>query len=550
MGGTRKTPVWARGPIAVGLGLIWAAGTFAQETPPPGTTPATPPSAAAAEPAPDPRAGLALVQAPGTRFQLIEGYREPGVPDADGKIGAYRVAFWESMETAVEMARATPERSRTVVVAKCSELPAIVQGNVVLGLIRRYDAFRVEPDRRKGPSDPLPLRGREVWVQRGRGNPVIMTIGSTQPLLEPEFRFAADQQVYVPDLADALPDLPVKIGDTWKVQPVGARTLMGGPVLGGDLTGELIRVEPSANDPSRVRATLKVTGRVQSAASVAALNAELAFEFPVPDAAGATAAPGRLVRARGAIVRLALSQQEVLATDQNGQRGKVTKTRQIVLERRLGLAEVDPLVAPSEPPTPTRNNSWVRSVDATRRFHFDHPQDYAPGPLGPGEDGVHLMRAREGGPDDLFIAFKPRDRANGDELARTVRAGWTTAGFEVASGPSGWLPEAEWEGRRVFRLELGLTFAVPPGGDAPPVHASFEAFLVRFPRDATAYVHALTAQADPTGFRQETAEIVRTLQVDAPAAAAPGPAAAAPASPATPAPANDGPPPIPPSTSP
>jgi hypothetical protein len=558
---TRATFSWIRDTIMITL--LFGCSSVAQDVNS-NQNPVTNPTDPAATQGPDYQAGHALVVAPNNRFLFSERYSRPGATDDDGKIGAYRVAFVETIDTATEVPRAAPQRTRTVVVAKCSELPVIVQGSdgdVVVSLIRRYDSFRVEPDLRKTPSEPKPLEGREVWVQRSRNvNPMILTLGdSERPLRREEFHFASDQQIFVPDLADALPDTQIKVGQSWRIQPLGTQTLLGGRVTGGELTGQLISVEPVEGNPSRVRAYFKVSGHVRLNASTAAVNAEAEFEFPTPDPASLTGQPtsptaittGNKIVARGAIVRLALSQVETVGTFIDGQRGKTTRTRQIILERRLGLTGVAPIDPPSEPPTPTRNNSWVRTFDSTGRFSFDHPQAFTPGPAIPEHDGAHLMRATEAGPDDLYVAFRPKERTDVDDLSRRMVASSSTNGFKILRGPSGWLPEEQWGGRRVYRMELGLTPSVPPPANAPRVQAALELYLVRFPQDASAYLQALTAQPDPSEFQQETAEIVRTFRIDDQAISATptAPTSTTPARAPNPA-ATDSPPPIPPSTTP
>lgn len=500
--------------VLFGLGATASAQGVPADAPPP--LPGTAVGAA--------RGAAAPAQAAGVRYRFVERYTTEADPGAEGRVGTYRLAFWESSKSSVEVPQAAPERTETTLLVKTTERPALLGGiddSTVNALLRRYDSVQFRPDTRKRPSDPEPLTGRLLWLERNRrGFPTVLSLNQLdRPLQEEEFRFAAFQSIFVPDLVDVLPEYPVSVGSTWTVPATGAETLLGAKLVGGELTGKLLRIE-AAPEASRSRAILGISGRVQLARTLGAVNAELAFEFGAPsgeEAAGSEA----LVTARGSIVRLSMSVQETARINrQGGRTANATRTRQVVLERRLAGAG-ESLELPASPPMATVQNSWIRSVDAEGRFSVDHPQEFLPAPLSPGERGIHLMRDRTNGPDDLVIEVVPGDRGKEDQLVQTLVAGWQSAGVNVSRGPADWLPEADWGGRRVYRVELTLTPSVGGAGAEDPPTAHFQAYLIRFQRDATAYAKAITALPDPAPFQREIEEILRTLSLDPRPVAAP-----------------------------
>jgi hypothetical protein len=326
----------------------------------------------------------------------------------------------------------------------------------------------------------------------------------------------------MPDLIDVLPEVSTLVGGTWEIPGAGADALLGADVLAGRLTGKLLRIEPAAAT-GRARAILSITGRVQLQQTVGAVNAELEFEFSTPEE---EPSPGTLVTARGAIVRLGMTIREVAQAARDGRPTNASRTRQIVLERRLAAQGEEVLEIPAPVPTKTVQNSWVRSIGQGGLFRFDHPQDYLRGAMEPGQQGIHLMRDQPGGPDDLTIEVIAGDRSTEDKMVQTLSAGWGTVGIAAKKGPADWLPEAEWPGLRVFRAEFTLVPSLPPAAGEPPQKAHQEAYQVRFQRDMTAYVSALTAAADPAEFRAEIEEIIRTIVLTPASEPAPTPAPA------------------------
>jgi len=483
-----------------------------------------PPLEGAAPPDPTPNDSI---RDSSVRYRFIESYRPPDAANSEDGIGAFRVALIETIDTQIESAQAAPERSRVEYAARYVARPATVGGaqrEQVSALMRRYEQVRVRRDGQiqEDPLGPTALADHELYlIDRGGPAPETLWLDPNRPLTQRQFRFVAYQQTYVPRLSGLIPNLYKGIGDEWYIDTSAAEALLGNRILEGTLKGMLTEIRDEPDGVTR-RAIIRVTGaEVQTLTSVVSVNARLEFVFEEPeDEALANRGPGftaRGIDARGAIVKLRLAQREY--TDLAGSTGLPTRgvrERKLILERRLRLEGQQPPSVPDPPPAPNPDNSWVLYRDPDDRFQFRHPQQFLAPPTSGGQAGIQLLRPhpRLAGPDEMYVEFVPQDRTPEDEFVRTLVEGFRAAGVQVGTPNAGALPEADWPGRRVYRVELPLTYV--PSSFTESGRAYLFAYLVRFSRDATLYLRATTTQLDPLAFRDELEQILRTAELDPP----------------------------------
>jgi hypothetical protein len=501
------------------------------------------------------------------RYRLIESYGPPEAPGQD--IGSFRVAFVEVLDQAIEAAGAAPRRTRLGARVVYTARPAIVGGldrRDVSALVRHYDSVQVNRDGQDvtEPLGPFGLNGQTLWVQeQGGPAPTILTLPGSPPLTQEQLGFAAYQQVYVPKLSGLLSPLHVGVGSSWTIEKLPSEALVGDVIRDGVLEGTLEDVLPPGEGEALSRAVVRVTGRLQLVNSQSVVNARLEFAFKDPNPAGdAPAGPvasldPTLIDARGAIVRLLLAQRDLIEfPDPDGRiASRATQLRELNLERRLDLAGAPVPSLPSPPPSPTPENSWVVYQDPDNLFRFRHPQEFRPAPIQPmGGQTLNLQRYSLGGvPDDLTVVFVPRGQESleirPEDFSRRISEVWksvpdTQYGVTVGRGAEGFLPEQDWPGKRVFRVELPLTYRPSPYSLDEVGQAFFSAYLAQLANGSVVELEAMT-EGTPSEFRAEVEAILRSFEADPPAprgsspAAGSGAGAGAASSPAptTPAPA-------------
>ncbi len=464
-----------------------------------------------------------------TRYRFYERYTPKSDAVRDGMIGAYQVASQETIETVIERPQAAPERSELIFLARYSERPAEVggtDGRRVTKVVRRFESVRFRPDLRIRPTDPQPLDDLVVWMElRPASPPLIVSLTGGRGLREEAYRFAAFQQTFVPDLTKALPDLPSRVGDTWQLTRDACEALIGGKVATGSLIGKLAEIRKDA-ETGKSTAVITITGKVTRATGPSAINARLLFDFrpASPDAGVGAARPkakqveddaqAPTVEARGAIVRLALAQVETAAVPRGDQRLKATRTRNLILERRLGEGEL-PVNLPAAPPQATDKNSWLTYVDPKERFHFSHPQFLLvdPAALVARPEAIEMVRQQPRGPDVVRLAFTPKGEKPDtpppapDVVFRKRLEAMTQGGAEVTPGTAAWQPEGDWPNMRVYSAEA----AVKPGSADGPSRVHFLGYVAQLADGGTVYVEALTAQDSPESFRQQVEALLKTV---------------------------------------
>ena len=392
-----------------------------------------------------------------------------------------------------------------------------------MAVVRRYEAFRVTPAPSAAPSGGRLLEGLTLWYRPRAGQaPQILNLTEKATLRDLEYNVAA-RQVYLPDLTAALPALPSRIGERWKLPLTAVQALLGErPTRGEPLTATLLEVKPAEKGPMWV-AVIGVTGRAFLQVGETLVNARIHFAFSPPTTAdsgpGRAPAEAGTVDARGAIteVRLALATTVGLAAPDD--RLRRTQTRELVLERQRGTGG-PPLAIPEPSPTATEENSWLTYDDPKGRFHFRHPQDFRPAPRA-GADSVDLVQFRPEGLGVVTLQMQAKgddpavDRQDLDPETHRARlnAEWAEQRLEVKRGPVGWLPEADWaeSGLKVYRIEADLKPLGDPAAGGQPRH--FDYYLVLSRRAESLIVAATTVQDPSLGFRDQVEAIIKTYKL-------------------------------------
>jgi hypothetical protein len=465
-----------------------------------------------------------------TRYRFVEHYATDPARAQPGEIGQYRVASRDVIRIVTDKPQGAPDRSERVVQVIYTERPAVVSSlGQLTDTVRRYDALRLSPAQETRPSAARPLEGLELWYKAKPGGvPRVISLNEGRRISETEFKITL-RQLFLPDLIAALPQLPSRVGDRWRIPRVAAQALLGDkPMQGSEpLMGMLqqVRPEPSVNG---MVATVAVTGRAilpQSGETV--LNAQVVFAFTPASGAGAAAEPADggtgIVEARGAIIEVRLARASSSAVPGSNGRLRQALTWELSLQRRLGTG--DPLTVPAAAPTATEANSWLTYDDPQGRFHFRHPQDYLDQkpPFLAKDDLIQLGDSAAGSDEGRIITLrlqpktgKPEeDKANLDPEAhvKDLNDEWLKSRQDVTRGPSGWLPDADWAPNkmRVYRIEAALRPKGPEGRNVPRIFLDY--YLVVFTQNESLVVTAMTGQDPPQPFRKEVEAILRTFQL-------------------------------------
>jgi hypothetical protein len=467
-----------------------------------------------------------------TRYRFIEHYTTDPSKAQPGEVGQYRVASRDVIRIVTDKPPGAPDRSERVVQVIYTERPAVVSSlGQLTDTVRRYDALRVSPALETRPSAARPLEGLELWYKAKPGGvPKVMSLTEGRRISEAEYGITL-RQLFLPDLIAALPSLPSRVGDRWRIPRVAAQALLGDkPMQGSEgLMGMLqqVRPEPSVNG---MVATVAVTGRAilpQTGETV--LNAQVVFAFTPASGAGAGAgaepadAATGIVEARGAIIEVRLARVSSSAVPGSNGRLRSALTWELSLQRRLGTG--DPLAVPAAAPAATEANSWLTYDDPEGRFHFRHPQDYLPQkpPFLAKDDLIQLGDSAAGSDEGRIITLRlqPKsgnpveDRANldPDSHVKELNDEWLKSRQDVTRGPSGWLPDADWAANkmRVYRIEAALRPKGPEGRNVPRIFLDY--YLVVFTQNESLVVTAMTGQDPPLPFRKEVESILRTFQL-------------------------------------
>ena len=514
----RRSPALACLTLAA-LATIAAGSAIAQQTPAP-AEPAGGSSSSSTPSKTDRVADLTL------RYRFSERYVADEAQVGPGMIGPYRVAVLEALRDSVEAAQGAPRRVDSTRQSIYAERPASLGPlGVVVASARRVEASVVKPEEPSKRAGPKPLDGVSTLIRPKLGDrPLIVCLTDGRTLTEAEY-LALAREIYVPHLAALLPSRSVRLGDTWRVDRKGAQALLGDPFLQADtLSGKLMDVRKEVDGP-RMVASLALTGKVTGPSGETTINAELSFTFtatlPARDPARKPTYPPSptedMVEARGAITELRLA---TLASGPLPGPGRLRflASRKVTLHRQLGLVAGTP-APPSlaELPEPNSTNSWLMHVDPAGRYGFRHPEDLLPPertqPLAEPDTSLLVRTSREGR-EMLQVEYFAKTLSPEDlkkELAEKSKA----LKMEVLKGEEKWLPEAEWPGMRVHRVDADVKLVdgkLAKAGPSARIH--LDGYLIQFPRSASILAIASTSRPSVAAFRAEVEQALKTLRLD------------------------------------
>lgn len=486
--------------------------------------PGAPPAAKEAQPPADlPRQVGDLT----TRYRFIERYAPDPARAGARDLLQYRVASKDVLKRMTEKPQGSPDRAESTVQVIYTERPAQVSPTgQVADVVRNYDAVRISPAPDVKPSTPRPLESLTMWYHnRSSGMPFLMTLTPNHPLTEVEYNMTR-HLVFTPDLAGALPTLPSRVGDRWRIPRSASRVLLGGRTLneGEGLVGTLIDVRKSENGSDMV-ALIGVSGRslVGVTGRDTLLNARIKFSFAPPAAdANSRASTDGAVDARGAITELRMARTTTMLNPVGNGRLKSTLTWELLLERKIQVG-APTITLPAPPPAPTVDNSWLTYDDPSGRFHFRHPQELLPPEdLPPDSDMLQFVDSGAGATEGriLTLAFQAKDddpavdKANRDPdfHVKDLNEQWARDHKDVLRGKNGWLPEHDWTPykMKVYRIEAALRNA-GAGRDVPRIF--LDHYLVLFGGTDSLVVEAMTGLDDPLPYRKQVEDLLKTFRL-------------------------------------
>jgi hypothetical protein len=463
-----------------------------------------------------------------TRYRFQEKPTINAGPNPEGVMGPYRVAFRETIATTTERPQAAPVRKEVTIQATYQERPAEISpidAHRVLGAVRRYGSVTIKPEPETKSAGPKLFEDLTVWYRDRPGDaPLILSLTPNRSLREREYLFAM-RQIFFPDLIAALPELPIRIGDSYSVARAGMEAMLGGTVRQGRLTSKLQSINPDpAGDGTRRIAVFDILGRVVLDMGMADVHAQLRFACkPAPDQAAAKRgsaifdAPGRITR-----LSIAYEIEGSGPPDGEGRPSRMRLRRELVANRVADEAS-PPLTIPDPVPKPDPENSWLTYDDPKGRFRFQHPQELQPTPP-PGPDVVRLEHRRRDSSDVVTIQLTTKDQADPEKLRTGRFDAWREEGVESIAGLADWLPETDWPDRKVYRFEAAVTGRAPNGTVLPRAH--FDGYVVLTGREEALYVEAVTFEDPPIPFRDRVEAMLKTFRLSG--SAGDGPARADP----------------------
>jgi hypothetical protein len=461
------------------------------------------------------------------RYHFTERYVHEETMAGPGLVGTYRVATREVVRESVEAAQGAPRRTDSTRQAIFSERLAEsgFGGGSVGSTVRSYERFLVKTDDVVRATGGKPLEGASVLIRPRSGElPLVLSLTEGRTLTEFEFDAIAHQP-FSPHLAQLMPTASVRLGDTWRVPRPAAQALLGDPTVPADgLSGKLFEVRKEV-EGSRMVALVAITGKVAGPFGETIVNAEVQFQFigtTTPKTSTKKVFPPHpfegLTEARGAVTEVRLASETKGPVPGPG-RLRFLSNREFTLHRQLGLAAGSPPPPTFEkPPEPTPANSWLTHLDSSGRYSLTHPQELlAPDPNLPVKPGITLLtRLRRDGRDMLQVEFVPKTLAP-EDIKKALAEKYSRLKMDILQGEEIWLPEADWPGVRVHRIDAALKVGDPkaagPGG-ATRIH--FDGYLIQFPQLASVLAIATTAREAVSIFRDEVEKILKTIKIDPP----------------------------------
>lgn len=512
----RRLPVVLMIPVCSALFIT----VYAQEQP--AAVPAQPPASAtdpaqAAAPAPAQAVGGGAIQDAlanvSTKYKLREAYSIKDGEPLPGEIGQTRNAFKETLSMTVNNPKGEPVTSERVRQVIYTERPAAIVGsNRVTAVVRRFEALRFEPapqglDLKKEKT----LEGLVIYVFKGAAGEQVMSLVPGRSMTEFEHQNATTIPTLL-NFSDLLPQINIRIGDSWPISRNVARLLLGrGQVQTTKLVGTLEGVKPSATDPSQYNATVGIAGQVITDLGTCSINLKYLFSFAATNAKEESIVvfgqrePETVVTATGAISKLSFGQMEI--SDVPGTDGKIKQVfdRKLVYERQVNGRQ-EPLAIPSAVPKPTFENSWLVFEDPLGRFKLMHPP---------------IFKSQMGDENSVLFASESEEFIRLDLDASDVKPEtfrkeledeWEKEKFQVFAVNEGALNEPAWRNREVYRIEAALQ-ATDTGSKQ---RGHFDAYIMQFPEVKSAYMaETMTYSEQSTTFRDMVEQILQSIEVKA-----------------------------------
>ncbi|WZO98654.1 hypothetical protein EP7_000234 [Isosphaeraceae bacterium EP7] len=452
------------------------------------------------------------------RYKFIERYSS-SASLRPGENGQYRVATRETVKIGIDLPEGDKGRSVTQLQTIYTERPYEVSSvGTVTATVRLYERAKLERVPPTEGAAPRPVDGLLIWYKTRTGRPpTIISLSGDRTLQVSDFNLAT-RGIFLPNLSGVMPVLPSRIGDTWRVSAAAIEAIAqrGERIAATEsLAAKLMEIR---RDPQSglFTAVVGIAGRLSGNTTI---SAEALFSFePAPASATGAAAKPRAdggVEARGAVTNFRLTAVTVVPVGDDPQnRKRRTDRRELVLQRQTRTGTT-PLALPPEPPAPTMANSWLTHTDPAGRFHVRYPQDFRATPPKTGGDELHLVRMGSNGPDVITIDVPATpDPKNTAEVWRDAFYNdWEKKGLEVLRGPAEWLPEVEWPGLKVYRVEAAMK---PAAGAGAPVGASrlhFDGYLIKLDGDRVAYAEAYTGEDPPLDFRKMVEDLLKTFKL-------------------------------------
>ena len=504
--------------------------------------PAAAPAAAAAAPAPAQAAAAAnaLENALGdvsTKYRFKEVYTKRDGDPLPGEIGQTLNALKEKLVMTVDVPKGPPiksERSRQVIY---TERPASLTGlSKVDAVARRFETLRFEPaPQGLHVAEKPPLDGLTIWAVRGQTGEQVVSLDDSRSITDFEHQVATTVPTLL-NFAELLPQTALRIGDTWQLNRVAARLLVGrGQVSATNLTGSLESVKPSPADPAVIIAKMNIVGKVSTNMGTCDLNLQYLFEFPKSVASleklasFGNRAPSQVLVAQGAIIKLSQAQIEISDVPDTDGRLKQVFDRALTYERRIGGRQ-KPLAVPASTPTPNKANSWLVFEDPANRFTLRHPPVFRPEMKE--ENSILFVTSND--PPDFIRVDLDGAGTKPEAFRKELEDEWKAEGNQVFALKEGFLTEKSWGDKRVYRIEAALKMRDVPGNQ----RGHFDAYVLQFPVNQTFIAEAMTWQERSNDYRDLVEEILQSIQLSTPTAK-PAPAdvkpAGAPAAPSVPA---------------
>jgi hypothetical protein len=452
-----------------------------------------------------------------SRYKFIERYTTSASP-RPGENGQYRVAIRETLKVGVDLPEGDKGRTLTELQTIYTEHPFEVSSvGTVTATVRLYERAKLERvPRIEGPT-PRPVDGLLIYYKTRAGRPpTVISLSNGRTLQVSDFTLAT-RGLFLPSLAGVMPVLPTRIGDTWRVSAAAVEAIAQRgerPSSSDSLAAKLMEVR---RDPQSglLTAVVAIAGRLSGNTTVSA-EALFTFETATPLNQGAATKPRAdgSVEARGAITDFRLTAVSVVPIAGDPQRKRRTDRRELVLQRqtRSGTTRLE---LPATAPIPTMANSWLTYTDPADRFQVRYPQDFRADPSKAGDDALHLVRMGTGAPDVIKIDLPSGPGAGkAAEVWRdSFYEDWDKKGLEVLRGPAEWLPEADWPGLKVYRVEAAMKPAAGSGAPAGASRLHFDGYMLQLAGDRVAYAEAYTAQDPPLDFRKLVEDLLKSFRL-------------------------------------